>query len=274
MNIFEKFAKSIYGPEFYQQAIKESVWKALGYFAVIILLITTITAAYLAVQMNRGFDSFREPAYTLYPGDLELKIIDGKVSVNKEEPVIIPLKDDFGGSEPYKNLLVIDTKTPFEQSTFNKYQTVMWLTKDSLITKNSSQTRIMDLSQVKDFKINQSIYKGWIDLIFQYRYLIVAALTIILFIFMYLGSLFILIPFLIIAFLFWLIAKKFKPQLSYKQTYVAAIYAGTAGLVVTRVIELVAPHAQLPFLMELIAVVIFLVNFRNQPTVAKKPRKR
>jgi hypothetical protein len=271
MNIIQVVLQSIYGPRFYREVRKGSLGSAMKYFFFLGLILMTAYSLYLSVSSVGYINSLLKSAPDMYPGNLEVKIHNGAVKTNAKEPYFIPMP---GGSEEVKNIVVIDTKTAFNQDMFKKYDTLAWLTKDSIffMDDDGGQVRALDLTEVKDFAVNKNFINGWITKIASYMPLIAVGIFVFFFIFLYIFFMFNLIPILFVAFIIWLCAKKMAHKLTYKQSYIVGIYVATGGLVLSTLLEIFAPGLSMPFMMIVLAVAIFLVNFSSEFKKSKKKK--
>lgn len=229
MNFFKTITNSIYSPEFYKTLPKKSFQSSFGYFFLLILLITTVKAITLinplVVQLPGELSSITNSFVNCFPRDLEVKIINGEVKTNVEEPYLIP----YCSSD--KNLVMIDTKNPFSPEKQAELNVSIWVTKDSVFfKKNDYETRSYSLKEVKDLTVNQASVKVLSEKISPYFKFVGPVLLVFVCIGLYLGYTFRLVYLLFIALLIMLISKITKQKFSFGQSYKVSMYAITFGL--------------------------------------------
>lgn len=266
MNFLRNILNSIYSSGFYSKVPQTSLKKALGYFFLLILLLTIVQAATVIKPIfydtAKNIKQMVDEAVNQYPQELEIEVNKGQVATNVTEPYFIPFSE---GSNRFKNLIVIDTKTPYSATQFNVYQSVIWVTKDSIFYKdhNSLQTRSLDVSQLGNFTLNKQLlnnlvaqFSPWIKFIGP-----------ILFVFTILGFFmlysFRLIYLLLLALLIWLLSTIFKWSLNYSSSYKVGLYAMTLGFLVeilVGVTQIYTHFSGFPFMFTLITLASVTVN--------------
>src|SRR5258706_6400806 len=153
MNFFKKVKSSIYSPEFYSTIPKSKFGSAMGYFLLITLILAIIQTLFAApgllINLPRDAKNILSDVVNKYPSNLEFNLKAGQISTNVKEPYFIA--DDKG-----EKIAVIDTKTSSSASQFESYGTSVWLTKDSIFYKDTSQGGIktQPLTQLPDGTLN------------------------------------------------------------------------------------------------------------------------
>src|ERR1022692_35529 len=113
MGFFQTFRRSIYSPSFFAAAPRTSLGAALGYFFVLIALLTVIKVGVIVLpgligltpQIQQGLQDLANS----YPSNLTISVRGGKVSSNVQEPYVIPIGANGDSSNPtILNLIVID----------------------------------------------------------------------------------------------------------------------------------------------------------------------
>lgn len=277
MNFLRKIQNSIYSPEFYSNSQKFSFSSALGYFAILILILTVAQSIYpiwlFSTAGQREIKNLTSRVSSAYPKELEVKIINGKVSTNVKEPyaIAIPSEDNSGQRE---NLVVLDTKTPYSAAKFNEYRSLIWVTRDSVFVKEdkNGQTRAFDLSSANNFTLNKNAVDSfavkaspWLKLITPV--VIIAILAGIFFI--YFLRLF---YFLFLALLVFILLKLIKKPLSYGKAYMVVLYAVTLGFIV-EAITIIVHQQSFPFMLTVITLLVVLFNFYSQPNKVTPQKK-
>lgn len=267
MSFFKKLLNSIYSPAFYAKIPQQSSGSAIGYFALLVLLLTVIQTGTIFFSANlpniqNMLQTSINKAVMMYPTALTITIRNGVVSTNVKEPYIIPLPG--GPSEGKNNLLVIDTKTPFSTTDFRKYSTYLWLTKDSIFMAGDSQMRTVDLSQIKDFTLNKNLVTSIAKELSPWLNVVTPLLTVFFLVCFYIIYFCRLVYLFFLALLIFVLGKLMKKSVAYMQAYRIGIYAMTTAFFV----ELFAPFIklnQIPFLFTIISLAVVFVNFLNMP---------
>lgn len=237
MRFFQTIKNSIYAPSFYQQIPSRSFKGSLGYFLLLILFLTIISTITLLPTMlfevPAILQQFLNDAVACFPDELKLSINRGKVTTNVAEPYFVPFCLGEQTSQDYNNLLVIDTQTPFSSSQFNQYQTVAWLTKDTLVYKERDyKIQIFDLSQIPEFKLDRATINSLAQKISPWLKFVGPALLLVILLGLYIMYIFRLMYALFLALVIFLSAKVFKKTLTYKASYKISLYAMTLPLLV------------------------------------------
>lgn len=125
------------------------------------------------LQKEPDVDAYAQRLIDFYPEELTLTIQDGKLSTNVEEPYFVDLaglifSEDSAGTPSWaeflpKNLLVIDTVTPFSTGQFDDYGTMFWLSGDSFYSKQDDGVSVNSLSEAKDMVINKELVDPLMD---------------------------------------------------------------------------------------------------------------
>jgi hypothetical protein len=275
MNFLNKIHRSVYSPEFYSKIAKQSFGSALSYFLILSLLLTIITAAFPIFSFLTGgrneIQTFANQIKNIYPSELEIKVKNGNVTTNVEEPYFIPIPSDDKSASAEGNLAVIDTKTPFSAKQFNEYRTFVWVTKDTLIMKadeDSAQLRSFDLSEVSDVTLNKNSvntfiakFTPWLNLVYP-----VVVILILIGVFMLYASR--LVYLLLLSVLIMLLLKLIKRPLKYADAYKTGLYAMTLGLLIETAVNLLRLQS-FPFMLSFITLAVVYFNFQS----AKKSPK-
>ena len=236
MNFLRTIKNSIYSPGVYATVLTKSFKSSLGYFLLLVLLLTVIRVITLISPLLRDtpkvLQEFAGNVIDCYPENLEIKITNGQVTTNIEEPYFMT---DCKGAY----LAVIDTKTPFSSDKFEAYKVAAWITKDSVVYKKSDvETTTYSLTQIKDFKLNQQLLNSYYGIISPYVKFIGPILLIFAFIGLFLAYDFRLIYLLLLSSIIWLLSKIFKQALTYGQAYKVGLHAITLGLIVELIVSL------------------------------------
>ncbi len=272
MKFFQIIKNSIYSPSFYSQISQKSFGKSIGYFLLLVLILTAIKSftliGPLIFELPNQLQTIIKETVNCYPKDLEIKISKGQVTTNIQEPYFVESCEIE--QETNLILLVIDTKTPYSPAQFDKYEARLWLTNDSIFVKrNNYETRSYNLSKIKDFKLNKDSVESFSNMVSPWLKFVGPAVMFVAFIGIYLSFNIRLIYLLFLAAVLWLLSKLFKKTLSYGQSYKLGLYAITLGLIVELLVSLTSNLTRFsgfPFMFTLITLgVVFINYFKPRP---------
>lgn len=267
-NFFITIRKSIYSPKFYQQISQKSFKQALGYFFLLILLLTIVrTVSLYNPLVNSAPKELKKSVDELvncYPDNLEVNISKGEASTSAKEPFFLSCDKSKPASE--SAFLVIDTSTPFSKEKFDEYKTPMYLTKNALITKkNAFETTTYSLEKVKDMKINKNEINNLYQKALTYFIYIGPGLLSIVSIFIYIGYISRLLYLLVFSLLIFLISNFMKKDFSYLQIYKTSIFAITPALLVELLLKITGTWTNFngfPFMFTLITLIVLFINLK------------
>jgi len=259
MKFIQTVRDSIYNPSFYQTLNERTVGKSIRYF----LLLSFVLALLSTVAIVPDIFAFLSPKTVdeivqTYPSDLEIRIKEGKVSTNQQEPYVLP-----GGFDDDKaNLLVIDTKTPLESTQFAEYSTHVLLKQDFAIVADDQGGRLIPLDAVKDFALSRAIIASWAEKFYPYLMPMAIGASLVLWLGLWIANLFTFIYLLLAALLVMLLGRMMKQKLSYKESYRVALYAVTLPLIIATLLGMFS--IGMPFLTyTLLLLVVVYANLRN-----------
>ena len=269
MRFLARLVASVYSPGFYAGLPARSGTRALLYFLLLCALLTLVYAATVvpvATELQGGAAKLLSGLVDSYPDALQVRLANGRVSTNAPEPYFVANT----GSDGPKNLLVIDTKTPFGVAQFNRYDTLAWLTADTLVVRDQQQAqfRTIDLSEIPDTQVDKAVIRQlgaqiapWLSAIGPL--VVLAALVGIYF--AYLLRLAYLVLF---ALLIWLIARLCGQRWTYGVAYKAGLYAMTLPLVLGTVVGLTRGATGFngfPFMFTLVMLAVVALNLAQAP---------
>jgi hypothetical protein len=271
MSFFQNILNSIYAPQFYKSLPKKSLGSAFGYYFLLSLLLTIITVVAAIFPITNGVKEFTDKMIpelvNKYPVNLQISIKNGKVSTNVDEPYFIKLPSQKG--EAPQNLLVIDTKDPFRDDVFEKYNTVAVLTKDHFYYKDTSKGEIRgnDLKNVEDFTLNKTVITNFLKHISPYFIFITPFILLFMFLGLYLAYTVGLIHVAIVALLLFLLLKVVKPSLSYKESFKATLFGITLGLILEALFSITGSLIHFhgfPFMTTIVTLAIIILNYKKR----------
>lgn len=239
LGFFRTLGASLYSPDFYATVGKRTFGQAVWYLFRIALLysILILLAVYIPVAARVGgnfLGVFGEEVVSLYPDDLVITITEGKVSTNQQEPILIPLPPSFEteleNALKTQNLLVIDTQTPFTSETFETYNTLGWLTVDSILFYNSAEQEIggYPLKNIKSLEITKEKVSLAVEKIASWIKWLLPFMGLMMVFFVGAGLWIIGVVYsLFLGALISILRSIFKQDTSYTPNYITAIYATT-----------------------------------------------
>lgn len=265
--------KSVYGPSMYRELPDRPFSFSLKYYVKFALLVSLVVTIVLAVQagpfIRAALGNFSEKLAEQYLAELEVRIRQGTVSINQPEPYYIPLpsREERNGTT-YQNLLVIDTKRPFDLATFQNYQTIAWVLKDSVAMYRSNGTvQFIPLKDVPDVTINRDFVRSLGSKINP----IARVVPFVLVPFIFIGGLFyfayLMLYLLIGALLIWLLLAIMKRKVGYGTAYKAGLHAMTLGVIVKAINTTSGAliFFLAPFVFTIIMLVVTGINFAGLP---------
>lgn len=260
MDFIKTVGSSIHSPEFYSTLSKKSFKQGFRYFLLLILSLTLIRVVALInpifIESPKAISGFAQEIVNCFPKDLELDIKNGQASSSAKQPYFVSCKGD--------QLAVIDTKTPYSSTQFDKYKVAVWVTKDTIFYKrNNVENRSYSLAKAKDFKLTKDVISSYQKTYEPYLKFVGPVLLLLTFVGIYLSYIFRLIHLLTVALIIWLLSKSFKQNLSYKSSYKIGLYAITLGLIVDLVVSLIAGWTHFygfPFMVTILTLAVVFVN--------------
>lgn len=149
MKFFINLWRSATSFRFYKEIAFQKVSKSIGYFFLFILLITLVLSMKRSTALIQGMDEVSKELGDKLP---EIRIEDGVVSTDAQEPFVIEEKDF---------IFIIDT-TGKITTVDPSYKQGILLTKNKLIHRQSEiETREYDLSKIKSFTVNKEAMERW-----------------------------------------------------------------------------------------------------------------
>jgi hypothetical protein len=239
MNFFRTIKKSVYNPGFYEEVLRKSFFSSLKYFFTLSLLLSAVIACCSIFFIPKALDFVDKAGdvlLTYYPSELVVTIEDGKASTNVEEPYFLPIPIDWGSgdinSKEIEHLIVIDTDTPFSTSQLYEYNTVVLLTKEALVTRDSDTGKIefIPLNNIPNIIIDENLIATHINKFEPIVKTFVFFVPVFIFIGMVFVFLFRLVYLLFGALVIWIIAKVKGVRIGYGQSYRAGLHLMTPGL--------------------------------------------
>lgn len=242
MKFFINLWRSVTSFRFYKEIASQKVSKSIGYFIFFILLITLLLSMKLSTVLIQGVGAMIEEFGDRLP---EIRIKDGVVSIDAQEPFIIEEKDFI--------FIIIDTTgkiTTIDPS----YKQGILLTKNKLIHKQSEiETRAYDLSKIKSFTVNKEAMERWRKAFSRFAF---PFLVVILFLYYIVAKLIQILFFSLIA----LIANTAtKANLKYENLFNISLFALTPPVLLATIFNLAG--LRIPFFLSLFLYTVIYIVF-------------
>ncbi|MEW5805363.1 MAG: DUF1189 family protein [Patescibacteria group bacterium] len=273
-NFILEIKNSVYNPVYYQELLQKPFSYSLKYFLkffLILAFLATLGFAFFGLPKVKVF--FNEVFLGLrdyYPAELALYFKNGQVVSNVVEPYFLELPASFkkeleNEDYQFENFLVIDTFNEFSLSKFEEYQSLAWLTRDSVVfVDEQAGVRILPLEELPDFVLNQRTVEDFLSQVQPVVNLALNWLIPVVFIGFWLIGIWNLFWLLILALLVWAIAKLKDLKINYAKAYQFGLHLITLSMV-WQLISLVF-WIRVPFVYSLLALGLTFVNLKPQTT--------
>jgi len=283
---FYSIKKSLFNPEYYDEVAKAGFgfsYKYLWFLLFILTFIKSLTFAgsYLKnrPQIQPGISKFMDKAQTIYPGDLELKIINGQLYTNTQEPFFFDL-DNRVTADLRRHFLIIDTKGTIEN--YPNYNTSILATKNAVVYPSKSNNNRIEQTSVfyfrdlkKDVTLNKKIYDNFLNLVKPYTYralfFIDSFAVSFLLLFLVFGSLFwtggVMTGLLFLTLIVWVANLIFKKQYSYGSLFKMGMHAVTWSILTSEIFTyLKSPFPRFYSIIFLVWMLLVLFKTKNSLT--------
>lgn len=262
------FQKSLLDLSYYKDVAKASYWFSFKYLLLLLTILTIARSFQLGLEYGKVRN--RIPEYiqiakqelaNLYPSELELRISNGRLYTNAEEPYILDFPARFGDMEG-KHLLVIDTAaSPAE---YKEYNTLVLATRDVLIYPDKQQgdrttTQMYFFSDIKrSVYVDHVVYTKMINTLNPFleklpRFIEIAVITGLILLPLF-GGLFwtsgVLFGLLFLTIITWILAKIMRVSLGYKTLYRLGMHGVTWSILFTFILDMT--NQSIPHIFNLI----------------------
>ncbi len=273
LTVVDQIKKSVYQPDFYQALKDRPLSYSLGYFlkltALLSLVVTIIASFFIVPAIVSTLTGLKSEVAVIYPDELEITIDKGLVSTNVAEPYFIPFPkqlDQAENTDQAENLLVIDTEADNLISAYDRYDTLVLLSHDSLVYRGQTpegQVTVQKLDSDLGLKVTESNVLALVDRIDNYFVIIPPLVVLALFggLFVALLSLLVwLLPVALVLWLVYLLARDRRSSPSFGFVYRIVLHAVTLGLVIKIILVGLNIDVYLPFLLTIITIGVALAN--------------
>lgn len=217
---FHGLILSFFSKAFYKDVGLNWTGTGLLYIAVILALLSIPTV----IKMQRDFAHFVDNEAPAMTNQIPaVKIKNGVLSTDVQTPYFIKNPDD---GTP---LAVIDTTGQY--TSLDQTPATVLITKNKVIAKNRTETRIYDLSTVESFEIDRARVEGWLSTAKQWLILVVYPFAVLF------GFIFRAVQILIYALIGMAFASMLHTSLNYQTLMRLAAVAITPVLVLDLLLE-------------------------------------
>jgi len=285
--------KSVTSPAYYKDVIASNINLSVKYFLFLTLVLSVVGAAVVASKvapsLQKEVRNITETVLEVYPQDLVINVEDGKIKLNREEPVIIkfPQREDDASSETsaepgidnslgLENLVVIDPKGTIED--LEKYNTLILINETNILARNATgQTDVQPLKDLPNGEFTRERLEESMKKLGEYA----NALPVILFIIGVAGSLLINTVTKLLIFFAMALALKaatmvYEINLPYLKLYQIIIHTFTAPFIMETTLNVFNLKFPLPywqFMLGLLIAGYMLVkvggDYKTQPGLKK-----
>lgn len=277
-DFIELIQKSIYAPSYYRDILTRPASYAWKYYAslamLLAVLMTIVTTVPLVPKIHTFLRALPETVVSYYPHDLKITITKGEVTTNVQEPYFVDFPGDNSQQATSSALLrvaTIDTKSEVTLDKFNAYNSVFWLSHNSLIALDSAKALHTVVLGDVNATIDVAHIRSALSQIEPYFVFVTPLVVLLIFAGMAVSFLAMLVYLLVDAVLIYLLGKILKEHWSYAQSYHLALHAVTLPLLLSSVFYLMPiPGVQLPFLSTALVLLIVYLNFSNNKSVVSE----
>lgn len=264
------FQKSLLDLSYYKDVVKTSYWFSFKYLFLLLTILTIARSFQLGLEYGKVRN--RIPEYiqiakqeltALYPSELELRISNGKLYTNVDEPYVLDFPARFGDMDG-KHLLVIDTLA--SPASYKEYNTLVLATREVLIYPDRQQgnrttTQMYFFSDIKrSVYVDHVVYSKMINtlnpLFEKLPRVIEIAVIAGLILLPLFGGLFwtssVLFGLLFLTIIVWIMAKILRVGLGYKTLFRLGMHGVTWSLLFTFILDMT--NQPIPHIFNLIFV--------------------
>jgi hypothetical protein len=265
---FYTFFKSLTSLKYYKDVIKANVYFSIKYFfslAAIAGTISVLLALSQIGEIKQGYNNALEQIRNLYPSDLVISYREGDISVNREEPFIIPLPQavrEQDGQLP-TNLIVFSSEGTLDD--VNNLDTLILVNDSNILVKGNNKIDVYPLENIEEGRITRAEVDRVINQLqslSRFLPLIVALTSLVGAIFYY--SIYRLLYLLFIGLLLMLLGKTKNLNLPFRNYFQIAVHTFTLPLTIGVLLDLARINLYFPlwiFLLNLAFGIFVLISF-------------
>ena len=261
----------------YQTVRDTSLGKVFKYYfftALVIGVIFSLSAMFVITGKARmGIQQASQQLATIYPDDLVLNFEQTGLSINKDEPFVIP--NNINAELP-KNLVTFDTSNSFTIQDLKDSESLIVATKDSFFTKKISSQPNIDLGYenytykemgIGIISVTKEFYQTWLK---EFTNIVVKALPFLI----SFGSLFVVLMFfffnivisLLFAFVVILVSMLKGWQFSYQDAYKFTLFTTIVALILGSFLSTIGLNIpMMNFLILFILTIVLIPKNKKEP---------
>ncbi|MCX6713012.1 MAG: DUF1189 family protein [Candidatus Vogelbacteria bacterium] len=285
-----KFCDNLWNPEYYRAILTRPLSSAFAYYLKmslwLVLCYTAFVSLFFVPDMVRFARTMVTDFGAAYPSDLVIRLSNGQASVNRPEPIVMPLPPsasrlfNFNAARTGKvigNLAVIDTRKNFVLTEFAGQHSLFVLNKDALGADTGASVQVTPVLTGGSTMIDKSFILSLAERVRRVIALLAPFSVLAVYLFGIAFFAFTLLPILLTALAAWvllLIASRgnlVRPR--FAQALSVTLHAVTLSLVVNFFTFLVYPVLSLniPFMFTISLLVIYANLIRKQKIVFIPP---
>ncbi len=281
--------KSLTSVKYYQDLLKTNMSFSMKYFFILTFLASLFVVGVTLIpeigKMEAKLNEMLDEVKKIYPDDLIITSKEGKLSINKPEPYIVPIPEFpetlSDGEATYtsevtypKNLVVFDSNGTIDD--LKNYDTWVLVNSANILVQQENKIEAYPLNDVPDGEFNKS-HVDEIAVLFQRLikfmpyFVIFAALIGIMFYYMIMR----LVYLLFVGFLLWLAAKVRGIELKYSHFLKIAIHTFTLPLLIELTVNALGVPIYVPFwffLLNLIFGIIIVASLPKETEVGAESK--
>ncbi len=182
-------------------------------------------------KLQKGINDAIEYALDLYEDDLVITIKEGVLSVNKDEPYIVPFVG-AAGTTVAKNLIVFDSEAGLDDLE-ETYDTLILVNGTNILVQNSSKVEVMPVKDLPDTEITKADFVAGINQIRSFtKFLPYIAGTLFVLSMLFYYLVFRLAYLLFVAVLLWVVGAIRGLELDFSKYYKVALHTMSLPLTV------------------------------------------
>ncbi|MBD3365887.1 DUF1189 domain-containing protein [candidate division WWE3 bacterium] len=226
------FTQSLTSPKYYRKLIQTDFKFSAKYYVVLVFISVLATSLYVFRQIipdieKEVADDMSHALYLLEE-DLVITIKEGKLSINKEEPYIIPMPDR--SEDAPANLVVFDTEGTIEDLE-GTYDTLVLVNDTNVLTKSGGRLQVYPVSSLPEGEFSQGDLLALIEQLRNFVRVFLYVLSALFFVVVLVLYMVLLLVYLLsMALLLWFLGLLLNLSLDFIKYYKIALHSVTLPL--------------------------------------------
>jgi len=161
------FQKSLLDFSYYKEIAKASYWFSFKYLLFLLVCLSLVRSVQLGIlysTVRKNIPSYiaigKKEIASLYPKELEIRISNGKLYTNVQEPYVIEFPKIFGDMQG-QHMVVIDTKGVVDN--YPKYHTVVLATRQAVVFPEKKQGNTTTTQLYYFSELKRSLYMDYFE---------------------------------------------------------------------------------------------------------------